>query len=148
MNRQNILHVSRYDSKKLFVMFLVAMIALIIDIGISNIADILSKQAVTFWGVTLFVIIAVIYVLGQYFILGLVKAKNEETDTRRRFLNIASKTVTIVQYFLTAIMMFVVLQIIITSQFYTNLLSAATTVSYGLAICCNEYPCISSFFLV
>ena len=119
------MHVSRYDSKKLFVIFLVVMIALTIEIGISNIADILSKQAITFWGVTLFVVIAVIYVVGQYFILGLVKAKNEETEIKPRFLGISGKTVTIVQYFLTAIMVFVVLQIIITSHYYTNLLSAA-----------------------
>lgn len=75
-----------------------------------------------------------IYVGGQYFILGLVKAKNKETDIKPHFLSISSKTVTIVQYFLTAIMVFVVLQIIITSDYYTDLLSAATTVSYGLAI--------------
>lgn len=76
----------------------------------------------------------VIYVVGQYFILGLVKAKNKETDIKPHFLSISSKTVTIVLYFLTAITVFVVLQIIITSHYYTNLLSAATTISYGLAI--------------
>ena len=124
------------------------MIALTIEIGISNIADILSKQAITFWGVTLFVVIAVIYVVGQYFILGLVKAKNEETEIKPRFLGISGKTVTIVQYFLTAIMVFVVLQIIITSHHYTNLLSAATTVSLWTCYLFNEYPCIPSFFLV
>jgi hypothetical protein len=136
MNWQNILQVPRYDSRKLFVIFSVVMVALAIEVGISTIADILSKQTITFWGVTLFVAIALIYIVGQYFILGLVKARKKETDQKlnKRFLTISSKTATIVQYLLSAIMVFVVLQIIIVSHYYTDLLAVSTALSYGLAI--------------
>ena len=84
MNRGNtwdILHVSRYDSKKLFVMFLIVIIAIQLDVGISNIVDIVNKQTVTFWGIVIFTIIAAIYILGQYFILQMVKAKIGRTKS-------------------------------------------------------------------
>jgi hypothetical protein len=45
------------------------MAALICDDLISVVADTLSKLAATFWGVALFIGIAAIYALGQYFIV-------------------------------------------------------------------------------
>jgi hypothetical protein len=47
--------VSRYDSKKLFVIFLITMVALVIDSAIAGIADIVIQQVITFWGRVLFV---------------------------------------------------------------------------------------------
>jgi hypothetical protein len=110
------------------------MIALIIDISISSIADIVSKQAVTFWGITLFIVISAVYTAGQYLILGMIKVKNKESKIQSLYGRTLDKTVIIVQYVLTAIMIFVVLQVVVTSHYYTSLLIAATTISYGLAI--------------
>lgn len=42
--------ISQYDRRKLLITFLVVMSIVIIDISISSIADIVSKQAVTFLG--------------------------------------------------------------------------------------------------
>lgn len=64
----------------------------------------------------------------------MVKAKNKEVNVSSynvKTFNIAS---TILQYVLTAIMLFVVLQIIVTHNYYTALLSAATAISYGFAV--------------
>ena len=69
------LTISRYDRRKMFITFLIVMIALIIDVSISNISDIVSSQITTFWGISLFVVLAGVYVVGQYLIIEMVKTK-------------------------------------------------------------------------
>ena len=80
------LAISQYDGRKLFVMFLIVMVALVIEYGISNVADILSKQITTFQGIALFIVIAAIYVVGQYFILQMIKATNRESKIKANWL--------------------------------------------------------------
>jgi hypothetical protein len=130
----NVFDFARYDSKKLLITFLIVMIALTVEVGISNIADIVSKDIITFWGIALFIVIAAIYIGGQYIILEMIKAKNRERNIKAPFIDAVNKAVTIAQYSLAAIMLFVVIQIVVTSTYYTNLLSASTAISYGLAI--------------
>lgn len=81
-------------------MFLIVMIALVIEYGISNVADILSKQITTFQGIALFIVIGIIYVVGQYFILEMIKAKNRESKIKAPFIEFVTKSVTIVNYVL------------------------------------------------
>lgn len=64
----------------MLITFLIVMIALVIDLFISNIADIVNSQIVTFWGISLFVALSVVYVVGQYLIIGMVKTKNKEDN--------------------------------------------------------------------
>src|SRR5690349_18492099 len=130
----NIFRFLQYDTKRFFVAFLVLIIALIIDIGISNIADIVSKQVANILGVALFTTIAAVYIFSQYFIRGMIKAKNKESNFRRGHILKLEKFVTIIQSILAGIMIFVVLEIIFTSQYYINLLTISTTISYGLNI--------------
>jgi hypothetical protein len=130
----NIFRFLQYDTKRFFVAFLVLIIALIIDIGISNIADIVSKQVANILGVALFTTIAAVYIFSQYFIRGMIKAKNKESNFRRGHILKLEKFVTIIQSILAGIMIFVVLEIIFTSQYYINLLTISTTISYGLNV--------------
>jgi hypothetical protein len=133
-SRLRVVRISTYESRKFLIVFLVVMVALIVDVEISNVADIVSKQAISFWGIVTFVAISAIYIVGQYFILEMVKAKNRDTKNKIAYSSRFNQTVTIVQYVLSAIMLFVLLQILATSHYYTNLLTAAVTVSYGLAV--------------
>ncbi|HEY7080237.1 MAG TPA: hypothetical protein VH500_11080 [Nitrososphaeraceae archaeon] len=139
MTGQKSFHKSGYDGKKLFASFLIVMVALVIDISISNVADIISKQAVTFWGIALFTIIAAVFVVGQYYILEIVKAKNRESKIKPLHIKTLNNTVTIIQHVLAAIMIVIVLQIVFSSHYYTYFLIAAVPISYGLAVCLMGY---------
>jgi hypothetical protein len=72
--------------------------------------------------------------LWAIFILGMVKAKNKEKVIRRPHFNMLEKVVTGIQYLLLTIMIFVVLQIIFTSEYNTWLLKIPVNVSSGLAV--------------
>jgi nitrogen-specific signal transduction histidine kinase len=130
----NIFPVPRYDNRKLFLIFFLVATALVIDISISNVADIISKQAISVWGISLFIAISAIYTIGQYYILETVKAKTRISKIRAPFFSTLEMMVTIVQYTLTAITVIVVLQIVVISHYHTNLLTLATSASYGLAV--------------
>ena len=130
----NIFPVPRYDNRKLFLIFFLVATALVIDISISNVADMISKQATSVWGISLFIAISAIYAIGQYYILETVKAKTRISKIRAPFFSTLEMMVTIVQYTLTAIMVIVVLQIVVISHYHTNLLTLATSASYGLAV--------------
>jgi hypothetical protein len=64
----------------------------------------------------------------------MVKAKNKEKVIRRPHFNMLEKVVTGIQYLLLTIMIFVVLQIIFTSEYNTWLLKIPVNVSSGLAV--------------
>jgi len=90
--------------------------------------------AATFWGFATFIIIAGVFIVGQFFILKMIKAKNNEGKYHHPNIDRMHKTVTITQYVIAVIMVFVVLQMLAVSHYYTGLLTVAVTVSYGLAV--------------
>jgi hypothetical protein len=79
----------------------------------------------------LFVAIAVVYAFGQFFILEMVKAKNRQLSGS---IGISEKVTTIAQYALTSIIVIVILQVLFSSQYHRDLLSASTTISDGAVI--------------
>jgi hypothetical protein len=107
------------------------MVALVAENSFSQVADIVRDQIVSFWGVVLFVAVCVVYAFGQFFILEIVKAKNSEVSGS---IGISEKIITIVQYILTSIIVFVLLEVLLSSQYHRDLLIASITISYGTAI--------------
>jgi predicted MFS family arabinose efflux permease len=92
--------VSRYDKRKMFITFLAIMIALIIDVSISG-------KIMTFWGISLFIAISAVYLVGQQLIIGMVKTKNKENSISSYNVKTFDKAATISQYVIIAIMLFV-----------------------------------------
>jgi hypothetical protein len=125
---------SRFSYKVFFASFLVVLVAQIIDASISSMVDILKDFSVSFWGVLLFIGISIVYGVGQYLILGIVKAKNKEKEISRTHFNALEKIVTIIQYLLIGLLVLVILQIILNSGYSTIMLRIATIISCGLAI--------------
>jgi hypothetical protein len=128
------LWIPTYSNRKIFVLFLILVVVQAIDATIGNLADIFRDFTVSFWGVALFVGFSIIYCFGQYYLLNIVKAKNKEQDIKRTHFKMLEKTVTMVQYILIAIMVFIVLQIIFMSQYYTAVLNVVVVISAGFAV--------------
>jgi hypothetical protein len=127
---------STFGNWKLFVVFVALMIALTVDISIGTTQDMVRDFAVSSWGISLFVTVAAVYIAAQYYILKTVRTRSKETEIKRKghSLDRLQKIVIISQFVLAAILVITILQIATTSQYYTNLLTAGQTISYGLAI--------------
>ncbi len=124
--------VKYYSDRKLFIVFFVLMVALIVDNSFSINADIFRDQIISFWGVVLFVAIFAAYALAQFFILEMVKGKNRQLLSSS--VGISENVTTIAQYALTSIIAIVILELLFSSQYHRDLLIASNTISYGAAI--------------
>src|SRR5215208_5525316 len=129
----NLLHVSLtgYNSRKFVVIISIVVSFLIIDISLSNISDIISVS--TSWGFAAFIAIAIVYAVGQYLILEFVKQKSKSIRMKSPHFNKLSTIMTIIQYVLTTIIVFIILQIFVNSYYYTSMLSLNSSISYATA---------------
>jgi signal transduction histidine kinase len=129
----NPLHVSvtGYDNRIFLVIISIVVSSLIIDISLSNISDLISVS--TDWGFSAFIAIAIVYAVGQYLILEFVKQKSKKIRIKSRHINKLSTLITIAQYILTTTIVFVTLQIIMNSYYYTSILTWSSSISYAIA---------------
>jgi hypothetical protein len=105
-----------------------------IELSLIKIYSISISEVILNSGTIFFVGIGIIYVIGQYLLLGFAKGFNKRRMVEELHLNLTRRTVTIVQYVLTAIFVLVSLQMFLTARYSIVLLIAATTISYGLSI--------------
>jgi hypothetical protein len=92
---------------------------------ISNLVDVYHDFVISPAGMSLFVAIACVLFAGTYVIL-----RNSIKQTQE---NRIAKGVWVIYYLMIAIMASVFLQVLFFSEYYTGLLSIASTISYGLA---------------
>src|SRR5215217_5807779 len=123
--------VAGYNSRKFLVVISIVVSFLMIDISLSNISDIISVS--TSWGFAAFIAIAIVYAVGQYLILEFVKQKSKSIRMKSPHFNKLSTIMTIIQYVLTTIIVFIILQIFVNSYYYTSMLSLNSSISYATA---------------
>src|ERR671910_1395366 len=129
----NLLHVSLagHSTRIFFIVISIVVSSLIIDSSLSNISDIIRVS--TNWGFSAFISVAIVYAIGQYLVLEFVKQRSMGIRSKSPRFNSLSTVVTIVQYVLTAIIVFVILQIFLNSYYYTSMLTWNLSISYAMA---------------
>jgi signal transduction histidine kinase len=129
----NLLRVSLagYSTREFFIVISIVVSSLIIDSSLSNISDIIRVS--TSWGFSAFIAVVIIYAIGQYLVLEFVKQRSRGIRSKSPHFNRLSTVVTIVQYVLTAIILFVILQIFLNSYYYTSMLTWNLSISYAMA---------------
>ena len=129
----NLLHVSLagYSTRKFFIIISIVVSSLIIDSSLSNISDIISVS--TSWGFSAFIAVVIVYAVGQYLVLEFVKRRSMGIRSKLPYFNRLGTVVTIVQYVLTATIVFVILQIFLNSYYYTSMLTWNLSISYATA---------------
>jgi hypothetical protein len=125
----------KYSAKQIFIVVVVMMTILLLDTLIIRTSD-LTLKSTSSWPLSLFAIISAISLAGQNLILRFIKQKVDKSLASQKSLRLNSlyNTAVIVQYSLAAILVFVILQMLITSRYNVVLLITAVTISYGFAI--------------
>ena len=128
--------VSRFESRKLLILMVVVITAITIDSQIGYIADFIPEKVSSDAGVAAFILMAVIFAVTQYFILGYVKQTSKDNRSRAKALHlgITHSIVSIAQFVLVAILAFVIVQIIILKQYNILTIYASYVISFGLWI--------------
>jgi hypothetical protein len=125
----------KWSGKKIFIVVIIVVIALLLDISINRTSD-LTLKSTSGWSLVLFAIISAISLAGQNLILRFVRQKIVKRPVAQKILSLNSLylTASVVHYALAAIVVFVVLQMLITSHYDVVLLIVAITISYLFAI--------------
>ena len=119
---------------RLFVLMLVVTVTITIDSEIGYVADFLPEQVSSNTGVFVFILIAIIFAITQYFILGYIKHLNKETRQRVPHLSKLHTGISAAQYLLAVVIAMVILQILFMQQYNIIPLYIVYAISYGLWI--------------
>jgi len=107
-------------NKRFSILIYVLIATLSVDTMINQVADILAPQSHSFWGIVLFVIIVFISIYSQFFILRFVKKKSSTVLSKVTTIKWIHKAVTISQYMITIILVFTLLQILLSDSYSTT----------------------------
>jgi hypothetical protein len=116
-------------------MMCIIFASLMVELSLTKIYSISINELISNTAVIFFVGIGVVYVIGQYLLLKFVRAVTEKRRMMDKLhLNLVQRSVTLVQYVLTAFLVLVILQMILTARYNVVTLIAVTSISYGLSI--------------
>jgi len=122
------------DSAHMYVVTLLLISALIVDAVIVSVSDFLQDQIISPPGIVMFISTGFLFIVAQYVILQYVKRKTKDIRSKSHYLNLLHKAVTLVQYGLCSIFIFVTLEMLIGSRYHLANLFAAEFLSYILYI--------------
>jgi hypothetical protein len=105
---------------------------LIPDTMIGTVSDFLVPQTTSVWGISLFIVISVVFAFSQYLLLRFVWLKTKDIRSKSFLFNGMLKIVIASQCTLFAILIVIIYQILFISQYYTAMLVWATLISYLL----------------
>ena len=125
MTETKIAGLKSYTERQFLAVFAVLLVTILADAIIGMDADIFVDFTTSLEGISIFVLFASIYIFGQWYMFRKLNEKTKMGRGRAQFHSI-SNIVMIVQYLLTGIMIIVVLQVVLSSQYFSILLSAAT----------------------
>lgn len=126
---------TRLNLKIVSIIFLVVVSFVLVDVTVGSLADVYSDFSITGAGMALFLSITGVLFVGTYIILKITTDKIRRGRSNGIYESKVRKIVWAVYYLMVAIMALVILQMLFFSEYYTNLLSIAPSVSYGLATC-------------
>jgi hypothetical protein len=136
--------VRRYDNNKswriLLIIISIAIAVIIADTSIVKVSDLVRWRFVHDWkNIILFIAMSSAYIISYYFVLEFIKGRGEkELGYARGKIRLSAATfrkiVSIIQYVITAIIIFVIFQMVLYSQYSTTAITAVTAISYATAI--------------
>ena len=128
-------------SSLFFIIFIITIFFLSVDSVISLRQRLLVEQTTSFFGVSLFVCISAIFILGSLFLFRFITDTTSEVRANFMHLRILHNTTLVTQMALIAILVLLLIQMAFLSEYYTLTLIATSlivsTVSAGVtAIAC------------
>jgi hypothetical protein len=115
-----------------FIVLAIVIVALIIDTSIVKVYRLITPPLSLQWDITAFIAIAIVYAVAQYLLLRQVKSQAK--ISRPFALNLIHKIVFLTQCALTALLIFVILQMVLNAAYDNIVVLIAIAMSYTLAI--------------
>ena len=124
--------ISRSNRTFVFVILSIVIVALIVDTSIVKVYRFITPPLSLECDIAAFIAIAIIYIVVQFLLLKQVETR---VKTGKLFaLNLIHKIIFLIQCVLTALLIFVILQIVLNSAYISIVVVIAIAISYSLAI--------------
>ena len=107
--------------------------ALIVDMELSNVADLIHGVVISRAGIDLFIVISSIYLIGQYVLLRYAKLVTTDLRSRKRDIRIIERIISLLQILIIGIFLLLMVEITLGSSYDLFILITITTVSNGFA---------------
>lgn len=123
------------NRNKISIVVYIVLVSIIADTFVNQNVQVRNAIGISStWSIALFVTLAAIAMIGQFYILRFVKHKSREIRRKVPVLNISFKITAVVQCLLVAIFLFVMAEIVMYSHYSSASLAVVTAISYGLNI--------------
>jgi hypothetical protein len=129
-------------SSLFFIIFIITVFFLSVDSVISYVSDFLVEQTTSFFGVSLFVCISAIFILGSLFLFRFITDTTSEVRANFMHLRILHKTTLITQMALIGILVLLLVQIVFLSQYYTLTLIATSLIVSTVSAVVTAIACL------
>jgi hypothetical protein len=135
-NKPNLVNIysSITSSRIVFVITCILTAALLIDTSLARISNFVTSNAQGSPLISIFTIIGIIYIVGQYIILEYTKKKINEINRKNMLSNVLSKILRGFQYSISVFLIVVIFEIFVNSNYHTLALTIVVMISYGLSI--------------
>ena len=127
----------RYSNRKFFLIFVPVLVIQIIDAVVGNLSDILRDFTISPVGISSFVTMAIIAIIGQYLLVGMAKNKSSQQIVKTIHFDTYRKSETIIQHSVVILMTIILFQILFYSEYSIFLIKIAVFTSFGFAILFN-----------
>ena len=126
---------SRFDvRKRLFTLMTILIIVVTVDSNIGYVTDFIPKQLSSNNGIIVFIALSVLFIITQYLVLAYVRQANKEMRQRVPHLRTLHTGVSVAQYVLAALVLYVISQVLMLQQYNTITIYIAYFISYGIWI--------------
>jgi hypothetical protein len=123
------------SNKILLVVASVLVVIMIVDVSLARVYDLIPKQPSAIWRIAIFIAIASISVVCQYFILGYVERKSTHVqNVAKLHFRRTHQIVKISQFAISAILVTLIFQTVFMPYYYLPFLIVIVSISYGLTI--------------
>jgi len=134
INLKTILFPSITD-KQITLVIIITIAFLIPDTILSNVSDFVIPQTTSFWGISFFIVLSIVFVISQYFLLRFLWLKTKDMRSKSFLFKELLEVIIAFQCALIAILIIILYPILFTSQYYTILLITSTVITFLLTIC-------------
>jgi len=122
------------NDRKISIVVCIILITIVVDTMINQNVDRLVAQNTSPLGISLYMLIVSVCIIGQYLVLYFAKEKTREIRSKSRYIGMLHTIATIIQYFLIGVLILVMINVVVLQQYPTITLAIVTTATYGLNI--------------
>jgi hypothetical protein len=119
--------------KALFFVATFVVFALVVDMELSNVSDLLQKDISSRTGIFTFILISCIYLIGQYILIRTSKAMTSELRSQRKDVIFIDTSISIIQAFIIILFVVIIIEITLGRSYDLVILVIITIVSNGLS---------------